>query len=97
MKNAILEFDWDPKKAVSNLHKHRTSFREAATVFRDVFASTFDDSAHSQGEERCVTIGVSSQGRVLVVAHATRGERVRIISARKATPRERKAYEEENK
>lgn len=96
MPNGLLEFEWDPKKAASNLRKHRISFREAAMVFSDTLARTYDDSAHSHGEERCVTIGMSDKGRVLVVAHATRGERVRIISARKATLHERKAYEEEN-
>ncbi len=66
-------------------------------VFSDVLAFTYDDSAHSHGEQRYVTIGMSDQAHVLVVAHATRGERIRIISARKATPRERKAYEKESK
>jgi uncharacterized protein len=97
METGLLEFDWDPKKAASNLRKHRISFREAAMVFRDGFAFTYDDPKHSHGEQRYVTMGLSDQGRVIVVAHTTRGERVRIISARKATPRERKAYEEENK
>lgn len=66
-------------------------------VFGDAVAFTYDDSPHSQGEQRYVTIGMSDQGRVLVVAHTTRGELVRIISARKATRREIKAYEEESK
>jgi uncharacterized DUF497 family protein len=84
------------RRAASNLRKHRISFREAAMVFSDLLAHTYDDSAHSHGEQRYVTIGMSDKGRVLVVAHATRGERVRIISARKATLHERKAYEEES-
>jgi uncharacterized DUF497 family protein len=96
MPNGLLEFEWDPKKAASSLRKHHISFREAAMVFSDVLARTYDDSAHSRGEQRCVTIGMSDKGRVLVVAHAMRGERVRIISARRATPHERKAYEEES-
>ncbi|MEK6336240.1 MAG: BrnT family toxin [Acidobacteriota bacterium] len=66
-------------------------------VFSDVLAKTYDDSAHSHGEQRYVTLGMSDQGRVLVVAHTMRGETVRIISARKATKRERKAYEEKTK
>jgi uncharacterized DUF497 family protein len=97
MKNGLLEFEWDPKKAARNLRKHRVSFREAAMVFGDVLAFTYDDSRHPHGEERYVTIGMSDQGRVLVVAHTTRGELIRIISARKATRREIKAYEEESK
>jgi uncharacterized DUF497 family protein len=66
-------------------------------VFGDVLAVTYEDPLHSRDEQRCVTIGMSDQGRVLVVAHTTRGERVRIISARKATRREIRAYEEESK
>ena len=97
MKNGLLEFGWDAKKAASNLRKHHISFREAAMVFNDVLAFTYDDSAHSHGEPRYVTIGMSNQGRVLVVAHTTRGELVRIISARKATRPERKTYEEGSK
>jgi uncharacterized DUF497 family protein len=97
MPNGLLEFEWDLKKAASNLRKHHISFREAAMVFRDVLAQTYDDSPHSHGEQRYVTLGMSDQGRVLVVAHTMRGEMVRIISARKATKRERKAYEEKSK
>lgn len=94
MTNGLLEFEWDPKKAARNIRKHHVSFREAAMVFGDVLAFTYDDSLHSQGEQRYVTIGMSDQGRVVVVAHTTRGEIVRIISARKATRSEIKAYEE---
>ncbi len=97
MQNDSVEFEWDPKKAARNFGKHRISFREAAMVFRDALAFTYDDAVHSHGEQRYVTMGMSDQGRVLVVAHTTRGERVRIISARTATPRERKAYEKETK
>ena len=68
MKNGLLEFDWDYKKAAKNLRKHQVSFLEAAWVFRDVLAYTYEDSAHSQGERRYRTIGISDQGRVLVVA-----------------------------
>ncbi|MGH9931415.1 MAG: BrnT family toxin, partial [Pyrinomonadaceae bacterium] len=92
-----MQFEWDPKKAKSNLRKHRVSFSEASMVFSDVFSFTYDDAAHSYGEQRYVTLGMSDQSRVLVVAHTMRGEQVRLISARKATPRERRAYEEENK
>ncbi len=97
MPNGLLQFEWDPKKAASNLRKHHISFREAAMIFSDGLAQTYNDSAHSHGEQRYVTLGMSDQGRVLVVAHTMRGETVRIISARKATKRERKAYEEKTK
>ena len=97
MPTDLLEFEWDPEKAAANVRKHRIFFREAAMVFRDVFSFTYDDAAHSRGEQRYVTLGMSDQGRVLVVAHTMRGEMVRIISVRKATKRERKAYEEKSK
>jgi hypothetical protein len=92
-----LEFEWDPNKAASNLRKHRVSFGEAATVFHDIFSFTYDDEVHSQVERRYATLGMSRRGRVLVVAHTMRGERVRVINAREATPHERRWYEEENK
>ena len=91
-----MDFEWDPNKAASNLRKHKVSFNEAATVFGDFLSATFPDPDHSIDEDRYITIGVSKQGRVLVVAHADRGNRVRIISARKATGREEKYYEEES-
>lgn len=92
-----MKFEWNPKKAKSNLRKHKVSFDEAATAFNDILSFTFDDEAHSDVELRYVTLGMSYQGRILVVAHTMRGEKVRIISAREATSRERKWYEEENK
>ena len=92
-----MEFEWDPKKAKSNLRKHRVSFKEAATVFDDFLSLTFDNEIHSDVERRYITLGMSHQGRILVVAHTMRGDKVRIINAREATPRERKWYEKENK
>lgn len=94
MKNGLLEFEWDRKKAARNIQKHQVSFAEAARVFGDTLAYTYVDSAHSQGEQRYITIGMSDQRRILVVAHVTRDGLIRIVSARKATRRERKAYEE---
>jgi uncharacterized protein len=96
MKNSRLEFEWDQKKAAGNLPKHGVLFKEAATVFSDVLSLTYDDSEHSHGEQRYVTIGLSVEGRQLVVAHTRRGERIRIVSARKATRRERRIYEKES-
>ncbi len=89
-----MQFEWDPDKAAGNLHKHGVSFDEAATVFEDKLSLTGHDPDHSVGESRLVTFGVSSAGRLLVVAHAERGKRIRIISARRASRRERKLYEE---
>ena len=88
-----MEFEWDSIKAAKNLAKHGVSFPEAATVFGDPLSLTFPDPDHSVREQRFITIGCSQDGRVLIVAHTDRAERVRIISARKATPRERRHYE----
>ena len=91
-----MEFEWNPDKAAQNLEKHGVSFQEAATVFNDPLSMTFPDPDHSIGESRYVIIGLSRFGQLLVVAHTDRGEKVRIISARKATRQERKFYEEGN-
>jgi len=88
-----VQFEWDPKKAKRNLKKHGVSFEEGVTVFYDPLSATFDDPDHSVGEHRYVTIGLSSRDRLLVVAHAERGEILRIISARPATAHERKRHE----
>jgi len=77
-----MRFEWDPKKAATNLRKHGVSFDEAATVFQDDLSLTGDDPNHSVSEERFITFGVSSAGRLLVVAHTERGDRIRILSAR---------------
>ena len=74
--------EWDPRKAVANVKKHRVSFEEAASVFLDPSALTFSDPDHSDEEDREITIGRSGRHRVLFVAHAAREDRVRIISAR---------------
>ncbi len=89
-----MQFEWDPAKAAENLAKHGVSFEEAATVFRDTLSVTGEDPDHSVDEERFVIFGVSTSGRLLVVAHTERGDTIRIISARPATPGERKIYEE---
>jgi hypothetical protein len=91
-----MEFEWNPDKAPLNLEKHGISFLEAATVFNDPLSVTFPDPDHSIGESRYIIIGVSRFGQLLVVAHTDRGEKVRIISARKATRQEKKFYEERN-
>ena len=89
-----MRFEWDPRKAEGNLRKHNVSFDEAATVFQDDLSLTGDDPDHSLSEERLVTFGISSSGRLLVVSHTERGDRIRIVSARLATRSERKIYEE---
>jgi uncharacterized DUF497 family protein len=87
-------FSWDVRKATANLKKHGTDFREAATIFADPLSTTFPDVDHSEHEDRFLTIGQSIRGRILVVAHTEEGDTIRIISARKATPREQSFYEE---
>ena len=91
-----MEFEWDPDKAARNLRKHRVSFEEATTVFGDPLALTYHDPDHSVSEQRFITVGASNDRRVLMVAHTDRGNRLRIIAARRATRSERKHYEEEN-
>jgi uncharacterized protein len=89
-----LLFEWDPKKARLNLKRHGISFDEASTAFRDPLSQTIEDPLHSENEERFVLIGQTIQGRILVIVHTDRGERIRIISARLATKKERLRYEE---
>lgn len=88
-----LTFEWDGEKAAENLAKHAVSFAEASTVFADPLSRTIPDHAHSEEEERFVILGESASRRTLVVVHIYRAGNIRIISARKATPRERKDYE----
>ena len=86
-----MEYEWDPDKAVSNFKKHRVRFADAVTVFSDDQALTMEDP--QPDEERSLTLGMDAQGNVLVVVYAWREDRIRIISARKATPAERRQYE----
>ena len=88
------EFEWDPAKATRNLAKHGLPFAEAATVFRDPLAAIFPDPDHSDDERREIIIGHSDRDRLLVVCFTERGEKVRIISARRANKRERHDFEE---
>ncbi len=90
----MMSVTWDPRKAVANRKKHGVDFAEAASVFLDPLSTTFPDPDHSHGEHRYVTIGQSSRRRILVVAHADRAGVIRIISARRASRRERRFYEE---
>ncbi|MEW6083841.1 MAG: BrnT family toxin [Chloroflexota bacterium] len=88
-----MEFEWDDEKAKDNMSKHGVSFEEGATIFNDPMIATVFDPDHSKREERYISMGVSAQGRLLVVVHTEREERIRLISCRKATNAERKAYE----
>ena len=89
-----MEFEWDEKKAVKNLKKHGLSFREAATVFGDPMAITFDDPDHSIGEHRSLTFGSTRTGKLVIVSHTQRNGSTRIISARLMEKHERQIYEE---
>lgn len=91
-----MRFEWDPKKAAGNYKKHKVSFAEAATVFQDPLAVTFDDPDHSADEHRYIPIGHSSADRLLFVAHADAVDTVRIISARRATRKETHEYQEDS-
>ncbi len=88
------EFEWDAQKAAENLKNHEVAFDEALTVFADPLANIFDDPDHSDEERRELIIGHSAAQRLLVVSFTDRGRRTRIISARQATARERKDYEQ---
>jgi uncharacterized DUF497 family protein len=91
----MVEFEWDPDKAASNLRKHRVRFAEAVTVLEDQAAlSMRDDTAD---EDRFAAVGMDSLGRILVVIYAVRGARIRIISARKATKREQSQYQRKHR
>ena len=88
-----MHFEWDGEKAERNRRKHKVTFDEAVSVFYDALSATFPDPGSTRAEQRWVTIGHSSQQRLLVVVHTERGETIRIISARLATAHERKRHE----
>ena len=89
-----MRFEWDPKKAAANVRKHGVSFHEAATLFGDPLAITFDDPDHSESEQRHLTFGLSLNGRLIVLSHTQRADRTRIISAPLMSHEERVIYEE---
>ena len=89
----MIIFEWDEKKAEQNIKKHNVPFEEAATVFSDPFSITIYDPLHSKDEDRFVILGMSKKNRLLVVVHTERGDKIRIISARKATKKEKRQYE----
>jgi uncharacterized DUF497 family protein len=87
-----LTFEWDGTKAKTNVERHNVSFEEAATVFADANSLTIDDPAHSITEKRLITLGLSQGKRLLVVVHTERNNKIRIISARAASKKERLQY-----
>jgi len=93
-RTATVRFEWDTKKALANVRKHGVPFHEAASVFGDPLAITFDDPDHSELEQRDLTFGLSLKGRLIVVSHTERGDRTRIISARLMSREEKVIYEE---
>jgi hypothetical protein len=93
----MLSFEWDPIKAKRNIRVHGITFDEASTAFKDTMSLTIFDPLHSADEDRLILVGNSHQKRVLVVVHTERGDKIRLISARKATKHERETYEENAK
>jgi uncharacterized DUF497 family protein len=91
-----MEFEWDNAKAASNESKHGVPFAEAVTIFADPLALTGFDPGHSDDEDRFISMGTSAVGRVLIVSHTDRDDKVRLISAREASRRERRDYEDGN-
>ena len=89
-----MDFEWDPAKARANESKHEVSFFEACEVFDDAHSSAVRDPDHSLEENRYLIFGMSKGGKYLVVSYTEPGDRIRMISARQMTPRERKAYEQ---
>lgn len=90
-------FEWDPQKAIENARKHGVTFDEATTAFGDPFGIVVDDPRHSGGEARMVLLGYSQANHLLAVMFTERGDRIRLISARKATRREHRNYEEDSR
>jgi uncharacterized DUF497 family protein len=89
----VVEFEWDPEKEQANIQKHGVDFTEAATVFGDPLELTIPDPDHSRGEYRFLSLGHSLRNRLLVVSYTERENRIRLISARTASPQERRQYE----
>ena len=87
-------YEWDPRKALANAKKHGVSFPEAATVFLDPLAVTFDDPDHSTIEQRSITIGRSNARRLPFISLSERNDCIRIIGARRATRKETYGYQE---
>jgi len=91
-----MDFEWGDTKAESNERKHGVPFAEAMTVFADPLSLTGFDPGHADDEDRFITMGTSTEGRLLIVSHTDRGDKVRLLSAREASRRERRDYEDGN-
>ena len=93
MYNILMLVSWDPQKAESNFRKHKVRFSDAESVLFDPMALTLEEQSVS-GEQRFVTLGADAIGRIVIVVYTEKHERIRLISARRATPSERRQYEE---
>ena len=91
-----MDFEWDETKAEANERKHGVPFAEAVSIFDDLLTLTGYDPAHSDDEDRYISMGMSDSNRLLIVSHTDRGDKVRIISAREASRKEQKDYEDGN-
>ncbi len=89
----LLTYEWDKRKEATNIKNHGVSFHEASTVFLDPLSMSFYDPDHSGSEDRFITLGIATTGKMLFVSHTDRGAVTRIISAREATKKEREGYE----
>ncbi len=89
----MLNFEWHTEKALKNIKRHNVTFEEASTAFSDTFSLSIDDPLHSDDEQRYILIGKSYKNRILIAIHTEKGNNIRIISARKATKKERIFYE----
>lgn len=94
LRRMSLQFEWNPNKAKKNIEKHGVSFDEAATVFSDPLSMSYDDPDHSYDENRFIIIGLSTFGNLLFVSYTEAVDRLRIISARQLTRKERNQYEQ---
>ncbi len=92
-----MQFEWNPNKAAENLKKHGVDFLETSSIFGDPFEVTIPDSDHSEGEARFLSLGFSTEARLLVVAYTEREGKIRIVHARVAAPKERRTYESSQK
>jgi uncharacterized protein len=92
-----IQFEWDEGKAEANQKKHDVDFSDAKSVFGDPFSITIDDPDHSEQEQRYIDIGKATSGKILIVVYTEREDRICIISCRKATPAERRTYEDQFK
>ncbi|HIJ94483.1 MAG TPA: BrnT family toxin [Desulfuromonadales bacterium] len=92
-----MTYEWDKRKEISNIKRHGVSFHEASTVFLNPLSMSFYDPDHSDDEDRFITLGFATTGKLLFISHTDRGTVTRIISAREATKKECEGYEKANR